>query len=74
MKATIEFNTQFGIAEREIDFNKNSDPQKEFEEIITKIPTFIKKCWASIDTENWKIQSSHFKECNSNFWMAMEIK
>jgi hypothetical protein len=75
MKAKIEFNTKFGgIAEREIPFTDTIDAESQFKEIISKMPNFIKRSWASIETENWSLQSHHIIECEGNFWLAMEIK
>jgi hypothetical protein len=74
MKATIEFRTMTGLAQREISFNKDSNPENEFNEIISKMPLFIKRAWDGIETETWSLQSHHITECSGNFWQAMEIK
>ena len=75
MKAKIEFNTKFGsIAEREIPFKKNWSAESEFNEIVSKMPIFIQKSWASVETEEWLIQAHHLIDCKGNFLLAMENK
>jgi len=74
MKATIEFRTMTGLAQREISFSKDSNPETEFKEIISKMPSFMKRAWELIETGTWSLQSHHITECGGNFWQAMEIK